>query len=64
MLVGEPTSYTITVTWPVTAGNAYAVDYYQLDYLDVTTPGATVQTVQCDNLGYGVISDWFGLFLA
>ena len=60
VVVGSPTSYTITVSWPVTAGNAYAVDYYQLQYVDLYAPVPAWKTVQCDNLGDGIVSDWYG----
>ena len=58
MLVGSPSSYTVTLTWPVTPGNAYAVDYYRVDYVDLFAPVPAWTTVQCDNLGDGFVSDW------
>ena len=59
---GSATSYTLTVAWNVPNGNAYAVDYYQLQYKDNEASSPTWTTVQCDNLGDGVISDWLDLF--
>ena len=55
------TATSLTMTWAVTAGNAYAVDYYQLEYIDLQDPSPDWVTAQCDNLGYNVIEDWFAL---
>ena len=57
-VLGSATSFTLSVFWNVPNGNAYAVDYYQLQYQDTEALTPTWVTVQCDKLGDGVISDW------
>ncbi len=56
---GTATISSLTVSWPRTAGNAYAVDYFVLRYIDTEATSPAWTTVQCDNLGDGNIADWF-----